>query len=150
MEPSWGVVIAAVGVISGILYGGVPLFKMLGEWVEAWRKNRHEKKKIDQTASVEFKKVELDDRAQINADLWEIIESKNKEIERLEKKCERLENLYDLPKELKTKINQAVKAVNRQVDNLRSLVERDERKENLLIEIDILDQKVSEVDILLP
>ena len=145
MDFSWKEILTALGIV-----GGVPFFKWLGEQIEKKKQEKQARAAQNISNTVEFRKVEIGDRAQTNDELWQIIESKNTELQRLDGKIKELEQTYSLPRPLMTKIYHAMRVVARQVDNIRSLVERGEKKENVIVEIDILDQKIDDVDKLLP
>ncbi len=147
---SWQQILLALGLVGGAITGGVPLFKWLAELVDARKKSREAKRRTDLSNAAAVRQIEADDRAAATDELWQIIKSKDEELERKNSYIRQLENTHDLPKPLKVKINQAMKAACRQVDTLRSLIERGEKKENVISEIDILDQKMNEVDSLLP
>ena len=150
MQFSISQILYALGGSGGLIAISFTILKWIYPRVAKHLAERRAQRLIDQSQSVEMRRLDNDEEQIIHNEYKAIIQEKKDECERLEKKIKELESNHSLSRPTMTKIYSAMRGVGRQIDNVENLVRTDETKENIIIEIGVLQQKFEELDKLLP
>lgn len=150
MEVPWFQVlltgIAAAGGVAGIIRVLAYISRRLDR-----RKNlRAEEKALELSNSVEMRKLEGEAALRNEQVLWKIIEKKEQEVEDLKHEIRELQHLHALSRPVIAKIYSAYRNLRRQIDVLDLLVIREADNSDLAAEMEILRQKLDQLEASLP
>lgn len=138
--------LAALGGVTGVI-------KAAGFLTERLDRRKDERRTFLQqhvTESIEAKRLELErehiDDESVKLALWKMLEAKTQEVEALRAAVRELEHTESLSRPIRLKIYAAIREMKKQVDILELLIARQTHHELLSGEMEILRQKVDDLE----
>ncbi len=146
----FGVEALAPDVVAASIVAGVPVFKWISEEVEKKRKERREKKALELSQSADLQRLAADGHSRTVEEWRDLAKVYKERCEEYERKIERIEQNHSLPRPLMQKIYLAARKMGTQIEIVQALIKTSAPLNQIEIEMEILEQRYNDLDVILP